>query len=254
MRCVHPGQFLVLDQQRRGRVINVAQHGKPGGRHAHPVSGESTDELSRRVGVHPPAESLVDRRGQLGQPGRLGSGRHRWRPRPEHPGQQRVMHVGAPGQPGKAHLRGDQAAGRFGCHQHAEPRRALVGGNLAKLLRVRGDQFVQRASEVGRYRIGRVEKGVLRRSPGGAIRRKGCGEAARLPVSAAQQSFGKLHVMAPGHPQAGPQQGRVEARAARPHPAHRTSMLVLGNCCRKILSWNGITQPAAVLGELAEQR
>ena len=27
------------------------------------------------------------------------------------------------------------------------------------------------------------------------IRRKRCGEAARLPVSAAQQSFGKFHVM-----------------------------------------------------------
>ena len=117
-----------------------------------------------------------------------------------------------------------------------------------------GDQFVQRAGEVGRRRIGRVEEGVLRRSPGGVIRREGCGEAARLPVSAAEQSFGKLHIMTPGDPQAGPQQGRVETRATRPHPAHRTGTLVLGNCCRKILNWNGIMQPAAVLGELAEQR
>ena len=58
------------------------------------------------------------------------------RPRPEHPGQQRIMHVSPPRQPGQAHLGRDQPARRLRRSQQPEPPRMLVRGDPPHLRRV----------------------------------------------------------------------------------------------------------------------
>ncbi len=98
-------------------------------------------------------------------PGRRGPRR----PRPEQLGQQLVVYVGPPRQPGRGHLRGDQSARRFGRHQQPEPSRLLVGRDAGQLVGVHRDQVGQRGRGLGQAvlrRFRRVEQRRLRPVPG----------------------------------------------------------------------------------------
>ena len=160
VRGVQPGQFLVLQQQRHRRMIDVAQHPGPGGRDPDPVGRERLEQLGRGVRVHRPA---AERRRDLRWPARPAgaAGSPAGGRAAEQAGQQRVVHVGPPGHAAGLHLGGDQAARRLHRGQQAEAARMRVGRDPAQLAGVRGHQLVQRGAGLTQAGLGWPEQGGL---------------------------------------------------------------------------------------------
>ena len=232
VRGVQPGEFLVLQQQRGGRVVHLAQHVRAGGGHPDAVGGQRPQHLRGRVGVHrAAAERGRDLGRQDGQARRAQPGQ---RPAAEHAGQQRRVHVGAPGQPVAAHLGGHQAGRGLRGREQREPARVLVGRDPPQLVGMHREQGVQRRLRAGEGRVGGLEQHRLARRggphgrwPRGGRRaaqpgpgRRQRGRLAVLPVPGEQQGLGQRHIVTALHPHPGTQQRRVHLAAGRPYPAH----------------------------------
>jgi hypothetical protein len=264
VRRVQPGQFLVFQQQGRGRVVHAAQHPGPGRRHPHPVGGQRPQDLGGRVRVYRAAERAGDPGRQVGH---LGRPQPRHRARAEQLGEQLVVHVSPPRQPVEAHFRRDQAAGRLRRDQQREPPRMLVRRDPPLLAGVHLDDGAQGRAGVGEDRVGRVEQGVLagtrgRRGPGrdgrsrrpaepGPGPRQGRG-LTRPALPREQQGLGQGDVVAALHPHPGPQQRGVDAGCLRPDPPSAAGSLVRRDGRGTVIMPNDRPVAGAVLRQLGQ--
>ena len=171
------------------------------------------------------------------------------------------MHVRPPGHAPGLHFGGDQATSRLHRGQQAEAARMRVGRDPAQLASVCRHQLIEDRARLGQTRLGQPEQGRLlaRRQPpwtgrgpaGGQPRsaplhRPGPGRPGRA-VTAGQQRLDQPHVVAPVHPDPGPEQRRVGLRGVRPHPAHRAGPRIASHHIRQIIQQNAGPLAAAVV-------
>jgi hypothetical protein len=189
-----------------------------------------------------------------------------WRPRAKLLGQDLVVYVRTPGQAGRGHLGGRQAACGLRGREQPEPGRVFVGPEPGELTRVPVHEVRQR--RFGRCDgLGLAERELVsvrtRVIPPGRTGEPGRSRA-RLPrakltstVGAAvppdQQRLGQLNVVTAADPDPGAQQARVEPSRRLPHPPAVTGTLTRRDGSSQIGNRRWRLRRASVRPDRAEQ-
>ena len=267
-------------------MVDAPQHVRAGRGQRRAGVREGPQHLGGRVGVEPgQAEGGPDPGGQVGQALRDRPGP---RPRAEQLGQDSIVHLRPPRQPGSRHLDRGQRPRRLGRHQQPKPTRPPAPGPLGGLPGpgahpgFPGTAPARRrcwsawtattpsSSSAGPGRPSRswsnragwpapaspgrsggvVGNGQASQAGPGGRERAGLAPAA---VGGEQDRLGQAEVVGPVGPGPGPQQARVQLGGGRPDPAGPVGPLPLGHGRGQVPDRLGRPLGRAVLGDGLEQ-